>query len=300
VALRLIDGSPAWTTPAVFNSAPSSGLSLGWVTTGGFLQPAVFLATGNFVAAANAYTGATLWLRAMPEVMLPGPPVVSNAGAQRSVLYVAGSSGRVFALDSDTGASVTGGLTVPAGTIVGTLALAGPYLYVPTSTGLVAADAATGGTLWTSPLPAASGVAVAGGVPYVGTADGRLVGYGGGIVPPGPQPPTPGAHDLAIDRIDMPALVSRSQNAEVYVILTNKGATAESYHIFFSVVPGSPVNDYIDTVGPGETKTIGVIWPTYLMGPNGTKSFVARVIIRGQNDSNPADNVFAQPVTVGP
>ena len=38
-------------------------------------------------------------------------------------------------------------------------------------------DVPTGAVIWTSPQAAASGVAVAGGSPYVATSDGQFVGF---------------------------------------------------------------------------------------------------------------------------
>jgi hypothetical protein len=304
VAMRLTDGSPAWNAPAVFiASTPPAGMSVGWVSSsGGSFTPqaAVFVPAGQYVMAFSASTGLTLWVRVMPETVNPVPPVVSTAAQQASTLYVAGASGRVYALDSNTGADVAGGLTQSAGQVAGTLALAGTYLYVPTTNGLVAADAASGTVLWTSPLTAASGVAVANGIPYVGTGDGRLVGYGAPVAPPPPPPPPTQVRDLAITRIDVPASFSRSQRGEVFVILENRGATTESYHIFLRSSPGVSINDYVDTIAPGETKPIGFYWPTNLMGPEGQKSLIAEVVIRGATDTNPANNRFEQPVVVGP
>jgi outer membrane protein assembly factor BamB len=305
VALRLTDGAPAWGAPAVFIAdTPPAGMSLGWVSfSGGSNTPqaAVFVSAGQYVMAFSATTGVTLWVRIMPESVNPAPPVVSTNAQQASTLYVAGASGRVYALDSNTGADLPGGLTQPLGPVAGTLALAGPYLYVPTAAGLVAADAASGAVLWTSPLSAASGVAVAGGIPYVGTADGRLVGYAAQVAPPPPPPPPPAqVRDLSIVGIEVQPIYSRSQRGEVFVNLVNRGAQAEQYHIYLRSQPGVPINDYIDSIGPGQTKRIGFYWPTNMMGGNGQKSLISQVVIIGASDANPADNIFEQPVTVGP
>ena len=45
--------------------------------------------------------------------------------------------------------------------------------------GLFAIDVTSGTPIWSSPMPASAGVAVAGGLPYMATADGRFVGFGG-------------------------------------------------------------------------------------------------------------------------
>lgn len=194
MAFRLADGSPAWPAPVLLSgSAPASGVSVGWVSAVGWLtvlEPALFVTAGGSVTALDANTGAALWTRSLPERHLPGPAVLSTAAPQRSRLYVGGESRRVYVLDSTTGADAPGGLTAPAAPITGTLALAGSYLYVPTARGLVAADAATGALLWSIPLAATSGVAVAGGAPCVATGDGSLVSFG--QTPLQTQAPSPG------------------------------------------------------------------------------------------------------------
>jgi hypothetical protein len=68
-------------------------------------------------------------------------------------------------------------MTAPGQQITGTMALAGDYLYLPTGTGLVAAAARTGDVLWTHPGAVITGVAVAGGCPFVGTSEGSLLGF---------------------------------------------------------------------------------------------------------------------------
>jgi outer membrane protein assembly factor BamB len=177
LALRLADGSAVWPAPVVLADAPApSGLSLGMATGAGTPQPALFLATGRHVTALHSGTGAVLWSRELPESALGAPPVVSSAQAD-ALLYVGGASGKVYALAAATGADAVGGLPIPKGPISGPLGLAGSTLFVPTSQGLVAAEAATGTLRWISEPGAATGVAVAGGNPYVGTVDGRLVGF---------------------------------------------------------------------------------------------------------------------------
>ena len=132
------------------------------------------------------------------------------------------------------------------------------------------------------------------------SADGQLIGFGASVTPPTPPPPTTTVHDLAITGITIPAVVSRSGNQDVFVTLVNRGTTTEAYHIFFGVDPGGLFNDYVDTIGPGQTKPIGVIWHPSEMGGLGSKAFFAHVVIQGATDTNPTDNTFSQPVTVGP
>jgi outer membrane protein assembly factor BamB len=183
MALRLSDGAPAWAAPTTLAASPSpAGVSVGWVATTGTLpvpQPAVFVTAGATITAVRAATGAILWSRALPEKALQGPPVLSTAAAQGSTLYVAAASGNLYALDSTTGADAPGVTLTPVGPVVGSLALAGNTLFVPTSTGLVAVNVLTGARLWDSSLAqgAATGVAVAGDSPYLGTPDGLLVGF---------------------------------------------------------------------------------------------------------------------------
>jgi outer membrane protein assembly factor BamB len=181
IALRLADGGGAWAAPALFPATPPpAGLAVGWVASTVALpvpQPTVFLAAGSRVTALNATTGAPFWSRDLPEPALPGPPLLSTAAPQGSTLYVGGASGRVYALSSTTGADAPGSMTAPGQQITGTMALAGDYLYLPTGTGLVAAAAKTGAVLWTHPGAVTGGVAVAGGCPFVGTADGTLLGF---------------------------------------------------------------------------------------------------------------------------
>jgi outer membrane protein assembly factor BamB len=192
VALRLEDGANAWLIPAAFpGSPPPTGLPIGWVgATGGTTepQPALFVAAGSRVTALDARTGAALWVRPLPETELPPappdrravllqPPVIASADPQVSTLFVGGASGRIYALDSNTGQDATGGLTTPVAPITGTLALAGNYLYLPTTTNLAALDVQAGTVVWESPLSAGSGVVVVGGSPYVGTMEGQFVGF---------------------------------------------------------------------------------------------------------------------------
>jgi outer membrane protein assembly factor BamB len=184
-ALRLADGSLAWNGPAIFPGPAPAGLSIGYAGSGAqpgaggvlpaLVQAAVFVASGQNVLALSAYTGNPIWTRTLTETSLQ-VPVLSTAASTPSTLYVGGASGRVYALNSLTGLDAPGGM-LPIAPISGPLALAGNVLFVPTTTGLIAADATSGAPLWSSPLPAATAVAVAGDSPYVGTTDGRLVGF---------------------------------------------------------------------------------------------------------------------------
>jgi outer membrane protein assembly factor BamB len=180
MALRLVDGTPAWVAPAAL-PAPPAGLSVGWVATTGALsvpQPAIFVTAGATITALQALGGAILWNRALPESRLQGAPVLSTSAIKGSILYVAGASGRVYALNSTTGADAPGGLPAGASPISGPLALAGSTLLIPTANGLVAVEATTGSRLWQSPLGAGvNGVAIAGGSVYVVTTDGQFVGF---------------------------------------------------------------------------------------------------------------------------
>jgi len=91
--------------------------------------------------------------------------------------------------------------------------------------GVVAVDTATGTTIWTGEAAAASGVAVAGGIVYVGTTDDRLVGFSPGVTPPSLSSPS-GTTDVAITAIQVPAAVSRSSDALVRVTLVNRGGAS--------------------------------------------------------------------------
>src|SRR5207245_6249559 len=126
--------------------------------------------------------GRSLWSRSLPESGLQAPPVVSSA-QPGATLYVAGSGGRMNALAADTGADAAGVRTQAVAPITGTLALAGNLLLAPTSGGLIAEDVTTGTVVWTGDAPAASGVAIGGNSLLLGTADGRLVGYSGTVMP---------------------------------------------------------------------------------------------------------------------
>jgi outer membrane protein assembly factor BamB len=317
VALRLSDGAPVWGQPVVFpTTAPPTGLSVGWVGPPGGIgspRPAVFVTSGQTVAALYAFTGGALWARNMPEVLLPLPPVVSTAAIQSAVIFVAGSSGRVYALDGNTGFDVAGGLSTPLGAITGTMALAGPYLYVPTTAGLVAADARSGAIFWTAPIAIASGVAVAGGIPYAATADFRLLGYASPstpvtnppptipppVNPPTTNPPVGDYHDLAIMGIQVASTVSRSSDAEVFVTVQNQGSATETFQLRLRV-NDIVINDVFDTIASLQTKRVRFVWPTGLMGADGTRNLIAQIAILGHLDFNPENNAVVRAVTVGP
>jgi hypothetical protein len=261
------------------------------------LQPAVFLAAGSRVSALNAATGAILWSRTLAETSLFGPPVVSTAGLNGSILYVGGASGQVYALYSNTGADAPGGLTEKLASVTGTLALVGNYLYVPTAAGLVGVDVRTGARFWSHPLSAASGVAVAGGVPYVATSDSRFVGFSATPSPP----PVTVVHDLAIESIQVASQVSRSRSAEVQVTLVNRGTETENYNLLVRVQPGRILlHDSRGSLVAGQKKVVSFLWSPLQMGDDGPKSLVAQVELQGQEDRSPADNNALQVVTVGP
>jgi outer membrane protein assembly factor BamB len=180
MVLRLADGSAGWSAPIFPGSPPPATLSAGWVAATPALavpQPAVFLAAGQQVTALSSATGLPLWSRTLPESGLIGPPVVSTAAPQGATLFIGGASGRIYALNSTTGADAPGGLASGAAPVTGAMALAGTTLFAPTTTGLIAVDTTTGTVIWSSPLAAASGVAIANGTPLVATADGKLVGF---------------------------------------------------------------------------------------------------------------------------
>jgi outer membrane protein assembly factor BamB len=181
MALRLADGGAAWAAPTLLPPRMEPvGMAVGWVSSTPSLavpQAALFLNGGAGILALNAVTGSLLWTRALPDADLRGSPVLSTAAPAAATLYLADARGRIHALASTTGATVPGGLTLP-NPVTGALALADTTLYVPTAAALVGVDVTTGKAIWSSPLGAASGVAVAGGAPHVATADGRLVGFG--------------------------------------------------------------------------------------------------------------------------
>jgi outer membrane protein assembly factor BamB len=307
MALRMADGSAAWDRPAALPAGlPPTALSLGWTgaparpvlvaSIAADLQPAVFVAAGANVTALHAVTGAMLWNRALPETALQGPPVLSSPAPEGATLYVGGASGKVYALSSSTGADAPGGLTTPVAPITGPLALVAPYLYVPTTAGLLAIDAASGAERWSSPLSAASGVAVAGGVPYVATSDTRLVGFS---VPPPPPPAV--VHDLTVASLQVAPRVSRRANAVAQVTIANHGTATESYSLLVRVQPGVVLLlDRRGSVAAGQTVTESFTWRTAQMGDDGPKALVAQVTLLGQTDRTPADNNALQIVTVGP
>src|SRR5262249_19007147 len=154
-------------------------------------------------------------------------------------------------LAADTGLDASGGLTTPVAPLAGPPALAGSILLVPTTTALVAADA-TGAKVWSSDLPLATGLAVAGGAIYAGTTDGRLAGFS----PGGSSSPSPsGTPDIAITTIQVPGTVSRSSDALVKVTLANRGSGSASYSLTLRVQPGNTLlGSTTGTLAAGETK----------------------------------------------
>src|SRR5262249_52634144 len=131
LALRLADGGTGWLAPIFPASPPPAALSVGWVDPTPALslpQPALFLAAGQSVTALHAWPGAALWSRVLPEPALAGPPVISTAAPRGSTLFVGGASGRIYPLNSTTGADAAGGPLSAAASITGPLALAGTTL----------------------------------------------------------------------------------------------------------------------------------------------------------------------------
>jgi outer membrane protein assembly factor BamB len=300
LALRLADGSAAWPTPTLLpDNTPPTALSLGWAAPGAVapsLQPALFVGTGSHVTALNAIRGTLLWSRALPETSLLGPPVVSSAMPEGAALYVAGASGRVYGLTAGTGADAPGWLSAELASITGPMALALPFLYVPTARGLTALDAKSGGQLWSSSVVAATGVAVADGRPYVGTTDERLVGFSTGS-----SPPPVVVHDLAISGLVVGDRVSRQAGATVRVEVSNRGTEPESYRLLVRVQPGAVIGAIQGaSLGAGEKRVESIPWPGALMGNDGPKSLVAQLFLEGAEDSQLANNLAVQVVTVEP
>src|SRR5205807_2090632 len=182
--------------------------------------------------------------------------------------------------------------------LIGTLALAGQTLFGPTTDGLVALQTTTGAPIWSSKLAPVTGVVVAGGSPYLATADNLLVGFSVGVVAP---PPPAVVHDVAITNLQVPAHVSRQADAQVQVTLANRGTQAEECDLLIRVQPGRVViaENGLD-LAAGETKIVLIPWPTPLMGEDGPKTLVAELVLQGQTDINLANNQAIQLVTVGP
>jgi outer membrane protein assembly factor BamB len=305
-ALRLKDGALAWTAPIHPSGAPPFGLTVGTVPGGARPdRTALFVAAGGAIVALDATSGALLWTRTATDGDFHSPPLLISTAPQAPWLLFAGTapsrsnSEQLFAFEPASGVDLPSHRISPMAAVTGSLALAGNLLYVPTTDGLVAVDTGTGAVYWTSPMAAASGVAVAGGLPYVATEQGLFVGFS--MAGAAPSPTSPALHDLAITGIQAPATVSRSTDAAIYVLLTNRAPLKESYHIFLRYRPGDVlINDFIGTIDAGQTKTIGFIWKGSEMGEVGLKSLVSQVLIQDQADSNPADNTYSQSVTVGP
>jgi outer membrane protein assembly factor BamB len=297
LALRLMDGGVAWPAPVPLpDDSPPSTLSLAWITPGGgkaALQPALLVAAGSHVTAVNAIRSILLWSRALPETSFLGPPVPAPVAPANGMLYVAGASGRVYELTASTGADAPGWLAAELAPITGPLALALPFLYVPTARGLTALDARSGGQLWSSSVVAVTGVAVAEGRPYVGTNDERLVGFS--------TPPPVVVHDLAISGLIVGDRVSRQAGATVRVEVSNRGTEPGSYRLLVRVQPGVVLAAIRGaSLGAGEKRVESIPWPGGLMGNDGPKSVVAQVFLEGAEDSQLANNLVVQVVTVGP
>ena len=147
---------------------------------------------------------------------------------------------------------------------------------------------------------------MAGGKPYIGTTDHRLVGYGDaeGTPPepqPEPQPPPQVVHDLAITSLTIPDRVSRQAGAMVKVEVSNLGTEPESYSLLVRVQPGMVIGSIhgVD-LKAGEKRVASVPWLGGLMGNDGPKSIVAQLTLQGAQDSQLANNLVTQVVTVGP
>jgi O-antigen ligase len=111
----------------------------------------------------------------------------------------------------------------------------------------------------------------------------------------------PAVHDVAITALQVPSQVSRSADATVMVTVANRGTQAEQCHLRLRVQPGQMIiSDDPVTLGPGETKTLTLTWPTALMGNDGPKTLVAELILDGSQDIHPDDNQAIQVVIVGP
>jgi O-antigen ligase len=111
----------------------------------------------------------------------------------------------------------------------------------------------------------------------------------------------PIVHDVAITRLLVAPLVSRTTDAPVQVTVVNRGTQTEQCRLRLRVQPGRMiVADAEVTLAAGETKTLTLTWPTPLMGDDGPKSLAAELILEGFEDSQPADNQATQLVTVGP
>ncbi|MDQ6697124.1 MAG: PQQ-binding-like beta-propeller repeat protein [Actinomycetota bacterium] len=108
-------------------------------------------------------------------------PVV--IGEDRSVLYVGTTAGTLYAVDAATGA--TKWKTSVGSAITGSPALSNGVLYIPTSSGSLAAlpaaecRSATCSVIWTGATPASISAqpAVAGGVVYAGSSDGAVTAF---------------------------------------------------------------------------------------------------------------------------
>ena len=102
------------------------------------------------------------------------PPAVLGTDPGGPTVYIGTSAGTVYALDAATGA-VRWTASVGAA-VSASVALAEGVLYVPTADGRLVALDATGTTLWEASTGARIGVqpAVAGGVVYAGSDDGSV------------------------------------------------------------------------------------------------------------------------------
>ncbi|MFY1637234.1 PQQ-binding-like beta-propeller repeat protein [Solwaraspora sp. WMMB335] len=169
---------------------------------------AVFSANNGRVYAADRSTGRQRWRYAPPAADRLSRQLAATDGA----VAVTGSDGRCYAIDSRDGAlrwrrdgtgsefappAAADGVVFTAsfdgyvhalgagdgrprwrtrvnGYVLGRLTVAGPLVYVSTTTVVTALRVATGSIVWSHPLGQTSGVQVAGSVAYVGGAAGWL------------------------------------------------------------------------------------------------------------------------------
>jgi outer membrane protein assembly factor BamB len=126
-------------------------------------------------APAPAGFGCPVWVTPISGTTAT-PPVID--GSNESVVYTGTNVGDVYALDTATGSILWTSAAAAPGQVTDTPALAGGYLYVPTTTGLLVLDAATGATEWTAPA-GSLGVqpAVAGGLVFTGAQDGTVMAF---------------------------------------------------------------------------------------------------------------------------
>jgi outer membrane protein assembly factor BamB len=299
MALQTRDGATAWPAPVVLPVPAPAGLSLGSVGPVGKEQPALFVAAGNRVIALNAASGAALWTHPLPETALQSPPAV-RAGAGGTTLFVAGTSGKVYALSGETGAEVSGGLASPIAPAVGAPALAGSLVFLPTKSGLLALDTSTGQVVWQGEVEAATAVAVSGSELCVGSSDGRFVAFHG--TPDAdtvdPTPDTSESGDLAVVQIQVQPVVFRTAGAVVRVVIANRGNASSPYRLSLRAdPPNKTIKEVEGTLAAGATATVMFNWPASLMEEGGAL-LVAEVWAPDRTDAHEEDNSASQFVTI--